>query len=144
MTERPDIRRAGPDDVPGMAAVVNDWIDATDWKPRSYARDEIEGFIRAALPEREMFVVGHPVEAYLSFDPKAAKVGALYCRRTGRGIGKELLDHVRAGRDRVWLTSDEPNRRAQAFYRREGFVATGFQRGDTVADPLEMIMEWRR
>jgi len=138
------IRRAGPADIPGAAAVVNDWIDATAWKPRSYPASEIERFILEALPVREIYVIGDPVEAYLSFDPVGAKIGALYCRHTGQGHGKALLDHVRAGRDHLWLTSDAPNKRAQAFYRREGFVQTGIQPGDTPEDPDEVVMEWRR
>lgn len=138
------IRRAGQEDIPGCADVVNDWIDATAWKPRTFPREEIERMILEALPVREIYVVGDPIEAYLSFDPVGAKVGALYCRNPGTGVGKALLDHVRTGRDYVWLTSDEPNVRAQAFYRREGFTDAGFV-GPFPPEPLrELKMEWRR
>ena len=144
MTEAFTIRRAGPEDIQGCANVVNDWIDATPWKPRTFSHDEIERMILEALPVREIFFVGDPVEAYLSFDPVGAKIGALYCRNPGNGVGKALLDHVRERRDFVWLTSDEPNTRAQAFYRREGFTDAGFE-GPHPPEPLrELRMEWRR
>lgn len=144
MSEATEIRRAGPEDIPACAAVVNDWIDATPWKPRAFPRDEIERMIHDALPVREIYVIGEPIEAYMSFDPVNAKIGALYCRRTGAGVGKALLDHVRQGRDFVWLTSDEPNLRAQAFYRREGFTECGFIDPEPPETLRELRMEWHR
>jgi hypothetical protein len=143
MTTNIEIRRAVLADIPAVAKVANDWIDATDWKPRSFAADVIEGFIRDALSNREIYVVGDPIHAYLSFDPVGGKIGALYCANTGIGVGKALLEHVRQGRDYLWLTTDEPNTRAQAFYLREGFVQTGEQPGDTPDEPVELVMEWR-
>ena len=142
MSEGLHIYRAGLKEVPGCAGVVNDWIDATPWKPRVFSRDAIEGMIREALPVRQIFVVGDPVEAYLSFDPETSKIGALFCSRTGAGVGKALLDHVRQGRDFVWLTSDEPNLKAQAFYRREGFVDCGFIDPEPPETLRELRMEW--
>ena len=88
MTEPVAIRRAGPQDVPGCAKVVNDWIDATDWMARAYEPEVIEGFIRDAFDKREIWISGEPVDAYLSFNPQTSQIGALYCRKTGRGVGK--------------------------------------------------------
>ena len=145
MTEVFIPRRAGPEDVPGIAAVLNGWIDKTDWMPRIYSADEIEGFIGAALPHRIIWVVGDPIEGYLSLDPKTAKIGALYCSRTGAGCGKALIEAAKAGRDFLWLHTNPPNSRAQAFYRREGFVPVG---GEIPPAPPETVpelrMEWHR
>ncbi|MGR3615728.1 MAG: GNAT family N-acetyltransferase [Paracoccaceae bacterium] len=142
MCETIEIRRAELADIPGCAAVVNKWIDETQWMPRAHPSEDIERLIREALPVREIYVVGHPVEAYLSFDPVSSKIGALFCRQTGRGVGKALLDHVRKGRDFLWLTSDEPNDRAQSFYRREGFVECGFIEPEPPETLREVRMEW--
>lgn len=99
--------------------------------------------ILEAFPAREIWVSGDPVDCYMSIDPKAQKIGALYCLRTGQGVGKRLLDQAKAGRDFLWLTTHEPNLAAQKFYRREGFVATGTG-PPTPPETLAVIrMEWR-
>ena len=137
------VRPAERRDVPGCAQVVNDWIDATCWMPRAHSRAEIEGFIDEAFDLREIWVCGDPVEAYLAFDRDSAKIGALYCARTGAGLGKALLDRVRQGRDFVWLSTHEPNLLAQAFYRREGFTEVGRYDPEPPETVREVKMEWR-
>lgn len=144
MTEPLTPRLASAGDVPGIAAVLNDWIDRTDWFPREHSPQALQEMIADALPERQIWVLGEPVEAYISLDPKVGRIGALYCSRTGQGCGKVLLDRAKRGRDRLWLHTNVPNQRAQAFYRREGFV----QVGDVIApEPPktvpELRMEWQ-
>jgi GNAT superfamily N-acetyltransferase len=137
------LRRAVNADIPAIAAVVNGWIDATDWFPRVHPPEAIEGFIREAFPIREIWVIGEPVEGYLSLDGAAGRVAALYCARTGAGIGKRLLDRAKLGRTRLTLRTHRPNIAAQRFYVREGFVAVG----EAVPEPPdtvpELVMEWR-
>ena len=43
----------------------------------------------------------------------------------GSGAGSELLDAVIGPRDSTLLWVADPNPRAQAFYRKHGFVADG-------------------
>ncbi len=141
MTASPQIRRAGPDDVPTISRIVNDWIDRTDWMPRVHARETLEGFIAEALPDREIYLIGDPAEGYLSLDPATSHIGALYLDRPGRGLGKALLDRAKTGRAYLQLRTHEPNAAAQRFYRREGFevaerIADG---GDGLP---ELRMEW--
>ncbi|MFN3144736.1 MAG: GNAT family N-acetyltransferase [Paracoccaceae bacterium] len=140
----PAPRRALPDDVPAIAGVINGWIDATDWLPRVHSAAEIEGFIRTAFDLREIWVVGDPVEGYVSVDPETARVGALFCRRTGAGLGKALLDAAKAGRDRLVLHTHDPNQAARRFYAREGFVETGTHVPEPPDTVLEIVMEWQR
>ena len=137
------IRRALPGDVPAISQVVNGWIDRTDWMPRVLSADEIEGVIARALPEREIWLIGDPVEGYLSLNPATGMIGALYLDRPGRGLGKELLDRAKVGRDYLQLWTHEPNDDAHRFYAREGFkVVERNPKGD---DGLpELRMEWRR
>ncbi len=138
------IRRATDADVAGCAAVVNGWIDDTDWIPRDFPPEALEAMIREALPIREIWVAGDPVEAYLSFDPETARVGGLYCRKTGQGLGKALMDQVKVGRDYIWLSTHEPNLAAQRFYAREGFVEVARYAPEPPATVTEVKMEWRR
>ena len=54
----------------------------------------------------------------------------------GRAIGKDLLDRVTAwlfseGHQEIWLLSNpDPDVRAQGFYRKLGWRATGVRKGD--------------
>jgi len=142
MTE-PVIRRAGPGDVPAMAAIVHAWVEETDWKPRDLTLAALEETIRTALPDREIRVAGDPVCGYLSRDPGTLKISGLYVAARDRGVGKALIDRVRRGRDRLWLHTHEPNRDAQRFYRREGFVAVSRHRAEPPETLAEIRMEWR-
>ncbi len=144
MTNEATIRRAGPDDVQGCAKVINDWIDGTAWMPRVHSQDTIEGFIHEALPGREIWVTGNPIEAYISYNPETRQIVALYCSRTGAGIGRALIDKVKEGREFLWLTANEPNLKAQRFYAREGFHEVGRQDPEPPETVREVKMEWRR
>ncbi len=138
-----DLRRAIPDDIPACAHILATWMSKTDWMPEELPEHELEALIREAFPNREIWVAGDPVDCYMSLDPKDCKVGALYCLRTGEGIGKQLLDQAKAGRDYLWLTAHDPNKAAQKFYRREGFEATGTE-PPTPPETLPVVrMEWR-
>ena len=137
------IRRATPDDVPACAHVIAVWLAQTDWMPEELSEGKLATLIREAFPDREIWVAGDPVDCYMSVDPIAQKVGALYSLRTGQGIGKQLLDQAKSGRDYLWLTTHKPNTSAQKFYRREGFAATGVE-PPTPPETLPVIrMEWR-
>ncbi len=127
-----------------MARIVNDWIDGTDWHPRTAAPAGIETMIREALDMREIWVIGDPPEGYLSFDPETDRIGGFYCARTGAGLGKALLDAVKDGRDAMWLHTHVPNTRAQSFYRREGFKAVGVVPPEPPETVPELRMEWQR
>lgn len=136
------IRRAGPEDVPAIARIVNDWIDRTEWMPRTYPRETIEGFVAEALPVREIFLIGEPPEGYLSLDPESGMIGALYLDRPGQGLGKALLDRAKSGRRYLQLWTHAPNAAAHRFYRREGFEAV--ERREAGGDGLpEIRMEWQ-
>lgn len=136
-----ETRLADISDAPACAAIVNDWIDATDWLPRVHTRQAIAQMIATGIPMREVWVAGDPVAGYLSFHTEAAQIMGLYTARPGAGVGKALMDRVKTGRSWVQLYSHAANTRAHAFYRREGFVETG--RKDTGADGIpEIRMEW--
>jgi len=137
-----EVRRATPDDIPAMAAVLNGWIDGTDWFPRIFTPEELEGFIRDGLPVREIWVAGDPVCAYLSYNPDTGQVAALYSSVTGQGVGKALMDKVKEGRSALWLTTHVPNVAAQRFYVREGYREVSRHMPDPPETVEEIRMEW--
>ena len=137
-------RRAVAEDMPACAAVINAWIDATDWMPRVFPAGEIEMMFHKGFPIREFWVLGDPVYAYASFNPETQQLVALYAGRTGEGAGKALMDAVKAGRDWLWLTTYEPNLAAQRFYAREGFVEVSRHDPEPPETVREIRLEWRR
>ena len=140
MTDAP-IRRATADDAPACAAIINAWIDATDWMPRTIASDALEAILRDGLPRREAYVIGNPVAGYLSMDPEEAHIWGLYVATPGQGLGRALIDQAKMGRDFLQLNTHAANTRAQAFYTREGFRPAGppWPGSDGID---EITMEW--
>jgi GNAT superfamily N-acetyltransferase len=137
------IRRAIPGDVPACAQVIHDWASETEWMPKELPVEQLASLIHEAFDNREIWVTGDPVDGYMSVDPENRKIGALYCRRTGRGVGKRFLDKAKEGRDFLWLTTHRPKAGAQRFYRREGFEVTA-EEPPVPPDTVPVYrMEWR-
>lgn len=137
------VRPAVADDAPACAAVINAWIDGTDWMPRLVAADVIEDALRKGFPIREAYVVGEPPMGYLSLDPAESHIWGFYVGTPGQGLGKALLDRAKQARGYLRLNSHAANLRAHAFYRREGFVQVG-EAWDGEDGIPEITMEWRR
>jgi putative acetyltransferase len=122
------IRDARADDLPGCARIINDFIDATDWLPRTLPRDEIAALFGPDLLDRRRILVAEADEGlvgYLSMGDDGF-MPALYLAPAarGRGIGARLLDRAKTLRpEGIELTVFEPNTDAQRFYAREGFRA---------------------
>mgnify|MGYP000350113738 CR=1 FL=1 len=120
-----EVRRAELRDVAGMAAIVNGWIDDTEWMQRDLPSEEIENSLSKGLELREIWVAGDPVQGYLSLEVEKAHIWGFYCAETGAGIGKKLLDQAKAGRDFLSLNTPVSTQLAQEFYLREGFKPVG-------------------
>lgn len=105
------------------------------WQPPE--RHHREDFLRAAK-EEEVYVAvedGRLLGLAAFYRPQNF-LHSLYVDARERGVGKALLDHVSAVADGpVSLKVQAPNRRAQAFYAREGFacVEQGQDFGSDVA-----------
>lgn len=120
------IRAAVATDLPACATIINDYIDATDWLPRTLPRDEITALFEPGLLERRTVLVaeaGGRIVGYLSMGEDGL-VPALYLAPAarGHGIGKALLDRAKTlCPGAIELTVFEPNAAGQRFYAREGF-----------------------
>ena len=129
MTDQP--RKGLIDDADRCADIVNNWIKTTKWVPRLYSKHELLKMIEEAIPYRELWVIGNPVSAYVSFNKDLSQIVALYSYFPGKGYGKILLDKVKEGREYIQLWSHSANESAHRFYHREGFRKSAYkEKGD--------------
>jgi ribosomal protein S18 acetylase RimI-like enzyme len=132
------VRRARPDELPACADLyVQVLIETFTWVPAE--RHRREDFLRAARDE-EIYVAlsGGRILGLAAFYRPQNFLHSLYCIERGQGVGKALLDHVSALADgTVSLKVQLPNRRAQHFYAREGFVT--LERGQDVGSDVEWL-----
>jgi ribosomal protein S18 acetylase RimI-like enzyme len=132
-----EVRRARPDELPACADLyVRVLRETFTWIPPE--RHRREDFLRAAR-EEEVFVAveadGRILGLAALYRPQSF-LHSLYVDVRGRGVGKALIDHVsRAAPGPLSLKVQAPNRRAQAFYAREGFrcIERGQDPGSDVA-----------
>ena len=135
------IRRATIHDALACASIVDEWVEKTAEMPRLYDRDQLFSMIRSAIPTREVWVIGEPIEGYISYNPDLLQISALYVKFTGEGRGKILLDQVKHQRKYLQLWSHEFNTSAHKFYKREGFEA--IDRKDHGSDGIpELKFKW--
>ena len=129
MTDQP--RKGLIDDADSCAEIVNNWIKTTKCVPRLYSKHELLKMIEEAIPYRELWVIGNPVSAYVSFNKDLSQIVALYSYVPGKGYGKILLDKVKEGREYIQLWSHTANESAHRFYHREGFRKSAYkEKGD--------------
>lgn len=142
------VRSAVLDDVPAMARViVQSWQETY----RGVMRDEVlddPGFVarrehfwtaaltderyaanRVAVAERDGAIIGVAMSGPPLDDvaPAEVQLYILYvlADHHGSGAGQLLLDAVVPPGTDAYLWVADPNPRAQAFYRKQGFVADG-------------------
>ena len=115
------LRRATIDDASACALIVDDWIEKTVEMPRLFDKHKLTEMIRNAIPLREVWVIGQPINGYISYNPDLLQISALYVNKRGEGIGKILLDRIKSDHKYLHLWSHEFNNSAHKFYKREGF-----------------------
>ena len=143
------LRPATPADLPVCAAIINDYIDTTQWLPRTIDHAAVEAlFVPSLLEARTLFVAEENGEilGYLSMNPEDGFVPALYLRPAarGKGVGKMLLDAAKAAHpDGLELTVFERNTDALRFYEREGFYEDPSRRDDSTDEGIPTLwMRW--
>ncbi len=135
------LRRAIINDASACALIVDDWIEKTVEMPRLFDKHKLTKMIRNAFPLREVWVIGQPINAYISYNPDLLQMSALYVISRGEGIGKILLDQVKSDRKYLRLWKHEFNNAPHKFYKREGFQLKN--RKDRGSDGIpELQFDW--
>ena len=98
---------------------------------------------RAVLAERDGAVIGVAL-AGPAEDPESVGVTHLYvlyvlAAEHGSGAGSALLNAVLPPQEPATLWVADPNPRAQAFYRKHGFVADGTEQVDDGLREIRMV-----
>ncbi len=122
------IRRYDPNDSSELLAV---WYDAAQlahpfWTPEHFERER-RNISQEFLPTAETWVFESEglVVGFISL--MGNQVGGLFVAPGSqrRGIGRALMDHVRASRDYLELEVFEANEIGRAFYDAYGFEVVG-------------------
>lgn len=128
------LRKARPEELAACARVYARVLRETfTWLPPERHREA--DFLEAARHE-EIYVAfdGSRIVGVASVFAPQNFLHSLYVTDRGRGIGKAMLDHIAARADGpIALKCQTANRRAQAFYIREGFRCTEAGETDGVA-----------
>ena len=90
------LRRATIDDASACALIVADWIEETKDMPRLFDKHQLTKMIRNAIPLRDVWVIGQPINGYISYNSELLQVSALYVNKRGKGLGKMLLDRLKS------------------------------------------------
>ena len=142
------LRNARSQDMAVCAAILNDWIDASDWMPRVHAHEDVVKHYQTEVATRRQTLVavdGARVRGFLTMS-KDGFVTALFVEQSSRnqGIGSMLLE--RAKRElspEVNLYTFQANEQARAFYQRHGFTEINRTTGDNEENLPDILMEWR-
>lgn len=148
MTTDAVIRPATAADLAACAAIINDYIDATEWLPRIHSPEQLAAMFTPELIARRTVLVAETedgVVGYLTMST-GGQVPALYLspQARGRGIGTAMLERAKAlCPGGLTLTVFEPNHAARRFYEREGFVEVpGARRVEDEGVPI-LLLAWK-
>ena len=146
MTNRVSLRPAQVADADACAAIVDAWIDATDWMPRCHDADDIARHYREdVFPAQAVTVaeIGCVLGGFIAVDPKNC-VTSLYLAPgfRNRGIGAHLLRAAKSHASDLSLWTFQANDGARRFYAREGFREAARSAGDNAEGLPDVEYIW--
>lgn len=139
------IREYRPDDLDAVLAL---WLagnlDAHPFIPRAYWEGNLP-LVREQIPQAETLTAEHGGEIAGFLGLTGNYVAGVFVSRALRsqGVGRALLDEAKRRRPCLELHVYRKNRRALAFYRREGFEEQGAQTDEATGEE-ELCLTWRR
>ena len=128
--------------------VMDLWLDANlkahDFVPAAYWRGNFEP-VKEMLPQAEVYVYENAgeIQGFVGLNGEYIEGLFVADEMQSQGIGKRLLDHIKAMKDTLRLSVYQKNTRAIRFYQREGFVIQ-HEGLDESTGEQEFTMLWRR
>lgn len=129
-----------------MSAVMGIWLESNiDGHPfidEEYWRGNYDA-VKEMLPQAEIRVFERDGRIYGFIGLNGNHIEGIFVRSEYRseGIGKELLESVKCGHNRLTLNVYRKNERAIQFYRRNGFVVDE-ETVDMATGETEYIMKF--
>ena len=131
-----------------MQSVVSIWLKCNlsshSFISAAYWKGNI-ALLREQLPRSEVYVYLEGCEIAAFAGLSGDYIAGLFVRAESRskGIGSELVEHIRQRHAKLSLAVYKKNDRAVKFYLREGFRIDGEQT-DTSTKEEEFVMRWER
>lgn len=128
--------------------VMDLWLDtnlkAHDFIPAVYWRSNF-GPVKEMLPRAEVYVYEDAggIQGFVGLSGEYIEGIFVADETQSQGIGKRLLDHMKAIKDTLRLNVYQKNTRAIRFYQREGFVIQ-HESSDESTGEKEYTMLWRQ
>ena len=131
-----------------LDAVADIWLDtnieAHSFISPQYWWDNL-GAVRGMLREAELYVCEEAgeIQGFVGLD--GDYIAGIFVRSgvQSRGIGRQLLNHVKASREYLTLRVYQKNVRAVKFYQREGFIIRRASVDENTGES-EYLMGWRK
>mgnify|MGYP004466299029 FL=1 len=138
------IRRLQKADIDrGMALWLDANLKAHDFVPAAYWRSNFE-LVKEMLPQAEIYVYedAGEIQGFVGLTGEYIEGIFVSGEMQSQGIGKRLLDHMKAIKDTLYLSVYQKNTRAIRFYQREGFVIQ-HEGWDESTGEKEYEMKWQ-
>lgn len=133
-----------------LDSLMQIWLDTNQkahyFIPKTYWSGQFAA-VREALPKAEVFV--YEADALGEKQGFIGLVGdyiaGLFVREgaQSKGIGKQLLEHVKETKQKLSLHVYQKNAGALQFYQREGFFVQSEGQDENTGE-IEFLMEWSR
>ena len=141
----PVLRPARDADAAACGAILQGWLDATDWMPDLHDLEETIGFCGRLIAADDVTVADDgSVRGFLA--RRGEDIPALYvaAQARGRGVGSALIGAAQAASERLELWTFQANTDARRFYGRHGFVEVRRTEGDNDEGLPDIRLAWER
>ena len=139
------IRRMEPADTERVSEI---WLEANreahSFIPASYWEENFQ-MVKEMLPLAEVYVWEDTggIQGFVGLNGDYIEGIFVSGSRRSAGIGRQLVDHCKEIRSSLRLKVYKKNRRAAAFYLREGFQISR-RSLDPDSDEVRLTLVWRR
>lgn len=139
----PVLRPARPEDAEALGAILQGWLDQTEWMPDVHDLAETQGFVKRVIAAQTVVVAGD-CAGFLALEGRSLDHLYVAAPARGQGIGSALVRWAQSQQPGLRLWTFQANHQARAFYRRHGFVEGVETDGDNAEGLPDVQLTWRQ